>query len=164
MVGQMLVADIVQVVVIRILCQTSVEVCPSQNVLYQGSDELKGTKITNHCILLIFNRFFCDLRKEEIMEHVSREVGLYGKTLHQEFLIKLLSGLLTHQDATSTLFHLLTRGMSDHLKHVSHGIIRVAMLASFKELNPHDDDHMCIDGQTPCGFLSNSSDLQELET
>ena len=140
----MLVADVVKVVVVRVLRHAAVEVCPCQNI---------------HCILLVLDGLDRDLREEVVVKHVGREVRLDRETFGEEFLVEVLAGLLTHENTAATVILRWAACATHHLKHVHHRIVDVAVLLALVGLHAHDNDHIASNRETPCSILRCDEDL-----
>ena len=120
-------ADIVQVVVVRVLRHTPVEVCPRQDV---------------HCILLVLDGLDGDFGQEVIMQHMRWQVRFNRQAYRKELFIEVLAGLLAHKDtSTSFILHWAT-GTTHHLQNVHNGIVDVSVLLAFIVLDTHDDNHV----------------------
>lgn len=93
------------------------------------------------------------------MQHMRGQMRLDGQALRQELLVKVLAGLLAHQDAATAIVLRGTASTTHHLKDVHDRIVDVSVLFSFIGLGAHDDDHIARDGETPCGVLRGNEDL-----
>ncbi len=80
-------------------------------------------------------------------------MGFDGQSLVEELSVEVLSSLLTHQDATTSVICGWSTGMSHHLKDVCYGVVGITVFSPFEVLDAHDDDHVTGDGKTPSGFL-----------
>ena len=71
-------ADVVEIVVVGILCDPSVEVRPSQYVLWLSSEKVAIPKVTGpyHGILFILDGLDSNLRQEIIVQHIRGEMRL----------------------------------------------------------------------------------------
>jgi len=112
------------------------------NQKYISRDRISKPKATHHSILLVLNHLHCDLRQEIIVQQMCWKVRLDGQTLGQELLAKVLTSLLTHQDASAVLVLKRATSLAHHLQNIHYRVVDVPMFFSLIELNAHDDDHM----------------------
>jgi hypothetical protein len=80
-------------------------------------------------------------------------MGFDGQSLVEEFPVEVLSCLLAHQDATTSVIYGWSTGMSHHLKDICYGIVGITVFLPFEVLDTHDYDHVTGDRKTPSGFL-----------
>ncbi len=149
-------ADIVEIVVVRVLRHPSIEVRPCQNILRSKYkpyilDERRSQ--IHHGILLILDGLDGNFGQEVIMQHVGREVRLDRKAFREELLVKVLACLLAHEDAATLLVLGGTASAAHHLEDVHDRVIDVTMFLSFIELDTQDDNHIACHGKTPGSIL-----------
>jgi len=76
------------------------------------------------------------------MQQMRWQVRLDRQTLGQELLVEVLTGLLTHQDASAVLVLQRPTRLVHHLQNIHHRVVNVPMFFALIELNAHDNDHM----------------------
>ena len=134
MVGQVSVCDALEVVVVGILSQSTVEKRPRQIV---------------YGILLVFDGSGHDLSCKVIAEKVI-QVTLDGEGLEEKLFVVVLSRSVAHEDAATDVVLQRTTGMSHHLKEIGDGVVRPAGAArSFVALRSHNDHQMARRVDTP---------------
>ena len=138
-------ADIVKVVVVRVLRHTTVEVRPRQNILHGIVSNLPRLGVepeTDHRVLLVFDCLDRNLREEVVVQHMCRQVRFDRKALREELLVEVLSGLLAHQDTATPVVFSGTACTTHHLEHVHDGVVDISVLLALIVLHAHDDDHV----------------------
>lgn len=156
MIGQVPVANAVEIVVVGILSHPSVEERPSENILKMRRSVERARKSaiqTNHGILLVLDSLDSNLGHEVIMEQVCRQMGLNRQAFSQELLVEVLSSLLAQQNAATGFVFARAACSTEHLQNVGNRIIHITMFTTFVELNPQDDDHIRSNREAPRSIL-----------
>jgi hypothetical protein len=137
-------AHALQIVIIRILRQSSVHKRPRQVI---------------HRILLVLNCLRDNLSVEVIV-HAMIQVTLDRQRLIKEFLEEIFLGILTHQHALGVVVVDGPVGASNHLQDIRDRVVFVAVNLSVVELRVHDDDEMGGDVEAPGELTSDNGDLE----
>lgn len=111
--------------------------------LAQHHGKVEGS---HHGILLVLDCFDRNFRQEVIVQQVSWEMAFDGKTFRQEFLIKVLPGLLTHEDASAAFVVSRPTCSTHHLQDIHDGIVHISVLLAFIVLHAHDDHYVASNG------------------
>lgn len=137
-------AHALQIVIIWVLRQSSVNECPRQVI---------------HCVLLVLD-CLCDNFSVEVIVHAMIQMTLDGQRLIEELLEEIFLGILTHQHALGVVVIDGSICASDHLQHVRNRVIFVAVNLSVIELCVHDDDEMGSNVEAPGELAGDHGDLK----
>ena len=141
----MLMANVVKIIVVRVLCHATVEVRPRQNILHGIVSNLPLLGVereTDHRVLLVFDCLDRNLGEEVVVQHVCRQVRLNWQTLGEELLVEVLPGLLAHQDTATPVIFGRSACTTHHLENVHDGVVDISVLLALIVLHAHDDDHV----------------------